>query len=73
MGLLAYVGGTLAYGHDPGFGLPLSAIFAGIFSGISLHYLMWVLILARLLGGINYVVNQFTPASSRLLKKFPRC
>jgi hypothetical protein len=69
MGLTAYVGGTLAYGHNPGVGLPLNAIFAGIFSGISLHYLMWVLILARLLGGMNYVVNEFTPASSKIIEE----
>jgi hypothetical protein len=67
MGLTAYVGGTSAYGHNSGFGLPLSAIFAGIFSGISLHYLMWVLILARLLGEINYAVNEFAPASSKII------
>jgi hypothetical protein len=67
IGLVALIGGTLIYSHDPGFGLPLSAIFFGIFGGVSVYYLGWVLKLTHQLGNYRFLMNDFTPASSKII------
>lgn len=67
VGLIAFIGGTLAYGSNPGYGLPISAIFFGIFGGISLYYLIWVMKLTLLLSSISFSINEFMPVSSKII------
>ena len=71
VGLTALVGGTLAYfisdGSNPGFGLPVGAIVFGCFGGISLHYLIWVLKLTRVLGNLDFSISEFIPVRSRVI------
>jgi hypothetical protein len=67
LGVILVTGGTLAYGRHPGFGLPLSASFGGLFMGVVGYYLIWTLYLTRQLGNFRFRINEFTPGSSRII------
>lgn len=67
IGVTALVGGTMAYGNSPGVGLAISAIFFGFFGSISIYYILWVLKLTYQLGKYKYTMNEFVPASSKII------
>lgn len=67
IGVTAVIGGTLAYGRNPGFALPLSATIGGMFAGIGVYYMTWTLHLTRRLGSFKFAMNEFTPGSSKII------
>ena len=69
IGSIALLGGSITYGNNPGVGLPIAAIFFGIFGGISVYYLLWTLKLTGHLGKYEYLLEEFTPTSSKIIQK----